>query len=121
MKPILMAAMVGNLDIVKMLINAGCDCRVVNKVGAVCDDEHLYGILYFLLQKQYSVLHCAVKHDQNDIVAYFLDNVSDIDTNAVNEVSFKTLPFCDQSKLILCFVPFRHGKHGINNWMHPFR
>lgn len=33
MKPILMAAMVGNLDIVKMLINAGCDCRAVNKVS----------------------------------------------------------------------------------------
>ena len=32
MRPILMGAMVGNVDIVKMLINAGCDCRVANKV-----------------------------------------------------------------------------------------
>lgn len=33
MRPILMAAMVGNLDIVKMLINSGCNCQVVNKVN----------------------------------------------------------------------------------------
>ena len=32
MKPILMAAMVGNLEMVKMLIEAGCNCRVMNKV-----------------------------------------------------------------------------------------
>ncbi|KAJ6220911.1 hypothetical protein RDWZM_006723 [Blomia tropicalis] len=66
MRPILMGAMVGNVDIVKMLINAGCDCRVANK-------------------KQYTVLHCAVKHDQNEMVAYFLDNVADLDINALNE------------------------------------
>ncbi|OTF76980.1 hypothetical protein BLA29_011206 [Euroglyphus maynei] len=69
MKPILMAAMVGNLEMVKMLIEAGCNCRVVNK-------------------KQQTVLHCAVKHDQNEILAYLLDNVTDIDINAVNEVIF---------------------------------
>ena len=38
------------------------------------------------IQKQYTVLHCAVKHDQNEMVAYFLDNVADLDINALNEV-----------------------------------
>ncbi|UXI15987.1 Sorting nexin-9 [Sarcoptes scabiei] len=61
-RPILMAAMVGNLEIVKMLIEAGCDCR-----------------------KHQTVLHCAVKHDQNEILAYLLDNVIDIEINSVNE------------------------------------
>ncbi|KPM09270.1 ankyrin repeat domain containing protein 26 [Sarcoptes scabiei] len=65
-RPILMAAMVGNLEIVKMLIEAGCDCRVMNK-------------------KHQTVLHCAVKHDQNEILAYLLDNVIDIEINSVNE------------------------------------
>lgn len=95
-----MAAMVGNVDIVKMLIKANCDCRVVNK-------------------KQYSVLHCAVKHDQNEIVAYFLDNVSNLDINAVNEVSgpFEDSPhFTDGSpfSLSLFFLLFnRLGKQGL--------
>ncbi|KAH7643738.1 uncharacterized protein LOC124494328 [Dermatophagoides farinae] len=66
MKPILMAAMVGNLEMVKMLIEAGCNCRVMNK-------------------KHQTVLHCAVKHDQNEILAFLLDNVTDININAVNE------------------------------------
>lgn len=91
-----MAAMVGNLDIVKMLIKAGCDCRAVNKVRScllLLVFNHSKLRLY--KQKQYSVLHCAVKHDQNEVVAYLLDCQSKptcsssaeplLDINALNE------------------------------------
>ena len=88
-----MAAMVGNLDILKMLIQNGCDCRVVNKVYLIFTFSFrfhsilkLINCCYFYYQKQYSVLHCAVKHDQNEIVAYLLDNVINLDIDGLNEV-----------------------------------
>ncbi len=32
MRPVLIAAMVGSLPIVQMLVEAGCNCTIVNKV-----------------------------------------------------------------------------------------
>ncbi|XP_054160145.1 ankyrin repeat and death domain-containing protein 1A-like [Oppia nitens] len=72
MRPVMMAAMVGNNQIVELLVKTGCNCRVVNK-------------------KDYTVLHCAVKHDQSEIVMYLLDNVKDLDINAIDKLGQTSL------------------------------
>lgn len=86
MKPLLMASWFGHYESVKMLLEAGADYKTVDKVFIYKLNFIIFITKNHYFQRQFSVLHCAVKNDHTNVANYLIDNIKDLDVDAIDKV-----------------------------------